>query len=58
MPKGVSVGNLAIGKSGAINAAIFAAQIIGTSDTDMSAKLDEYKIKMYNDVLKANESIQ
>jgi len=24
----------------------------------MSAKLDEYKIKMHDDVLKANESIQ
>ena len=58
MPKGVPVATFAIGKSGAINAAICAAQIIGTSDAVMSAKLDEYKIKMYNDVLKANESIQ
>ena len=58
MPKGVPVATFAIGKSGAINAAIFAAQIIGTSDADMSAKLDEYKIKMHDDVLKANESIQ
>ena len=57
MPKGVPVATFAIGKSGAINAAIFAAQIIGTSDADMSAKLDEYKIKMHDDVLKANESI-
>ena len=58
MPKGVPVATFAIGKSGAINAAICAAQIIGTSDADMSAKLDEYKIKMHDDVLKANESIQ
>ena len=58
MPKGVPVATFAIGKSGAINAAIFAAQIIGTSDANMSAKLDEYKIKMHDDVLKANESIQ
>ena len=58
MPKGVPVATFAIGKSGAINAAICAAQIIGTSDTNMSAKLDEYKIKMHDDVLKANESIQ
>ena len=58
MPKGVPVATFAIGKSGAINAAICAAQIIGTSDADMSAKLEEYKIKMHDDVLKANESIQ
>ena len=58
MPKGVPVATFAIGKSGAINAAICAAQIIGTSDADMSAKLDEDKIKMHDDVLKANESIQ
>jgi 5-(carboxyamino)imidazole ribonucleotide mutase len=58
MPKGVPVATFAIGKSGAINAAIFAAQIIGSSDDEMSAKLDEYKIKMHDDVLKANESIQ
>jgi 5-(carboxyamino)imidazole ribonucleotide mutase len=58
MLKGISVANFSIGKSGVTNAAIFAAQIIGTSDADMSAKLDEYKIKMHDDVLKANESIQ
>jgi 5-(carboxyamino)imidazole ribonucleotide mutase len=58
MPKGVPVATFAIGKSGAINAAIFAAQIIGSSDDEMSKKLDEYKIKMHDDVLKANESIQ
>ena len=58
MPKGVPVATFAIGKSGAINAAICAAQIIGISDADMSAKLDKYKIKMHDDVLNANESIQ
>ena len=57
MPKGVPVATFAIGKSGAINAAICAAQIIGTSAADMSAKLEEYKIKMHDDVLKANRSI-
>ena len=48
----------AIGKSGAINAAICAAQIIGTSDDEMAKKLAEYKIKMHADVLEANKSIQ
>ena len=58
MPKGVPVATFAIGKSGAINAAICAAQIIGTSDYAMAKKLDEYKSKMHADVLEANESIQ
>ena len=58
MPKGIPVATFAIGKSGAINAAICAAQIIGTSDDAMAKKLDEYKLKMHADVLEANESIQ
>ena len=58
MPKGVPVATFAIGKSGAINAAICAAQIIGTSDDEMAKKLDEYKLKMHADVIEANESIQ
>tara|TARA_B100000927_G_scaffold175897_1_gene141740 strand:- start:153 stop:647 length:495 start_codon:yes stop_codon:yes gene_type:complete len=58
MPKGVPVATFAIGKSGAINAAICAAQIIGTSDEAMSKKLTQYKSKMHSDVLEANESIQ
>lgn len=58
MPKGVPVATFAIGKSGAINAAICAAQIIGISDDNIAKKLDEYKSKMHADVLEANESIQ
>ena len=58
MPKGVPVATFAIGKSGAINAAICAAQIIGISDDTIAKKLDEYKSKMHADVLEANESIQ
>ena len=33
MPKGIPVGTLAIGEDGAINAALLAASIIGTTDT-------------------------
>ena len=58
MPKGVPVATFAIGKSGAINAAICAAQIIATSDDDLANKLIEYKTKMHADVIEANESIQ
>lgn len=43
MPGGVSVATMAIGKPGAMNAGIYVAQILGTSDAAMAAKLAEYK---------------
>lgn len=58
MPKGVPVATFAIGKSGAINAALCAVQILGTSDEKIAEMLTEYKSKMHDDVLAANESIQ
>ncbi len=38
MPKGVPVATFAIGKSGAINAALCAVQILGTSSEEISAQ--------------------
>ncbi len=46
MPPGVPVASMAIGAAGGKNAAIFAAQILGTSDSDMEAKLDDYKAEL------------
>lgn len=43
MPAGVPVGTLAIGKAGAVNAALLAAAILGTSDADAGAALDRYR---------------
>ena len=40
------------------NAALCAVQILGTSDEKIAAMLTEYKSKMHDDVLAANESIQ
>ena len=39
MPAGVPVGTLAIGKPGAVNAALFAAQIIATNDPALRGRL-------------------
>ena len=39
MPKGIPVGTLAIGKDGAINAALYAASILGISNNDIKNKL-------------------
>ena len=46
MPGGVPVASMAIGKPGAKNAAIFALEILGTSDKDIEKKLADYKKKM------------
>ncbi len=43
MPGGVSVATMAIGKPGATNAGIFAAQILALSDADIARKLVDYK---------------
>src|SRR5881398_3000924 len=41
MPAGVPVGTLAIGKPGAVNAALLAAQILGTADPALRGRLAE-----------------
>ncbi len=46
MPPGVPVATMAIGKPGAINAGIFAAQIIGVSEEQIAEKLSDYKKEM------------
>jgi 5-(carboxyamino)imidazole ribonucleotide mutase len=43
MPAGVPVGTLAIGKPGAINAALLAASILGLSDSAIAKKLDAWR---------------
>jgi 5-(carboxyamino)imidazole ribonucleotide mutase len=43
MPAGIPVGTLAIGKSGAINAALLAAEIIGTADPDVRAAIETFR---------------
>jgi 5-(carboxyamino)imidazole ribonucleotide mutase len=43
MPAGVPVGTLAIGKAGAINAALLAAAILATNDAELAARLDDYR---------------
>src|SRR5690625_7607257 len=50
MPGGVPTATMAIGKAGAINAALFAGQIIGVSDTNVAVKLDNYRTQMKKNV--------
>ena len=43
MPAGVPVGTLAIGRSGAINAALLAAAILATADAAVAERLDRWR---------------
>jgi len=43
MPAGVPVATFAIGKAGAINAALFGAALLAGSDPGVAARLDEYR---------------
>ncbi len=43
MPSGVPVATMAIGKAGAINAAVLAAEILGIADEIIHQKLTEFK---------------
>ena len=43
MPPGIPVGTLAIGKPGAVNAALLAAQIIALNDPVLLGKLAAYR---------------
>ena len=43
MPAGIPVGTLAIGKPGAINAALLAASVLSLSDETISNKLDAWR---------------
>jgi len=43
MPAGVPVGTLAIGRAGAINAALLATAVLALHDEDLAARLDEFR---------------
>ena len=43
MPAGVPVGAMAIGKAGAINAALLAAAIVANGNSDVAASLDQFR---------------
>lgn len=50
MPPGVPVATVSIGKPGATNAGVLAAQILGVGDTAMAKKLAAYKQKLADKV--------
>jgi 5-(carboxyamino)imidazole ribonucleotide mutase len=52
MPGGVPVGTLAIGKAGAINAALLAAAVLALSDTRVAKRLDAWRARQTRTVAK------
>ncbi|ALB71514.1 5-(carboxyamino)imidazole ribonucleotide mutase [Cronobacter muytjensii] len=51
MPRGIPVGTLAIGKAGAANAALLAAQILAQHDSALLARLQVWRQKQTDEVL-------
>jgi phosphoribosylaminoimidazole carboxylase PurE protein len=58
MPKGVPVACMGLGKSGAINAALLAIQMLGLKDPVLAAKMKEYKKKMATQVEESSAKIK
>ncbi len=52
MPGGIPVGTLAIGKAGAINAALLAAAVLALSDAKLAKRLDAWRARQTRAVAK------
>ena len=52
MPKGIPVGSVAIGKDGAINAALYAASILALSDKRIKSRIKQFRSKQTKSVKK------
>lgn len=51
MPKGVPVATFAIGESGAVNAALFAAAMLAADDPELAARLNAFRAERAREVL-------
>lgn len=57
MPGGVPTATMAIGKAGATNAGLFAAQILAAFDIDIAVKLDNHRKKLTDKVSEMREDL-
>ncbi len=55
MPAGVPVGSMAIGRAGAVNAALLAAAILANSDATIASALDTFRKNQTDTVLAASD---
>ena len=58
MPPGVPVATVSIGRPGATNAGVLAAQILGLADSAIAARLDAYKRNLAEKVEQAAAKLQ
>jgi len=58
MPGGIPVATMAIDKAGAVNAAIFTAEILGLSDPDIAQRLVEHKEELVRGVAEKNARLK
>ena len=58
MPQGVPVATVAIGKTGAANAGILATQIVALHDSEVAARLRQYKTELAIGVERAAAALQ
>ena len=58
MPGGIPVATMAIDRAGAVNAAIFAAEILGTCDAEITRKLVSHKEDLARAVAEKNARLQ
>lgn len=57
MPGGVPTATMAIGKAGATNAGLYAAQILSVHDTHIAVKLDNYRKQLMQKVTEMREDL-
>ena len=58
MPAGVPVATMAVGKAGARNAAILAAQILAVADSRLQERLEHYKLELAEKVAEKAAALQ
>jgi 5-(carboxyamino)imidazole ribonucleotide mutase len=58
MPGGIPVATVAIGKTGAKNAALLAVAILALADSTLRSRLVEYRKKMADEVDQADQALQ
>lgn len=57
MPPGIPVATVAVGKAGATNAAVLAAEILAVSDSGVRSRLDDYRLGLAQKVEQAAETL-
>jgi phosphoribosylaminoimidazole carboxylase PurE protein len=57
MPPGVPVATMGVGKSGAVNAAVFAIEILAVSDEKLTQRLAEYKEQLERSVAEKSRKL-